>query len=109
MGLEKTIQDSQFKKTEPDAPSIWSVYLVRNRLNTLYCGISTDVARRFKEHQQGAPKGAKALRGKGPLTLMWQQEIGNRSQASQVEAKIKKLTRPQKELLIKGKLQAFDL
>lgn len=76
--------------------------MILTRLNTLYCGISTDVARRFQEHCQGAPKGAKSLRGKSPLTLMYSQEIGNRSLASQVEARVKKLTRAQKEQLISG-------
>lgn len=76
------------------------MYLVLTRLNTLYCGIATDVDRRFQEHCAGAPKGAKALRGKGPLKLVFQQEIGDRSLASQVEARVKKLTRTQKDELI---------
>lgn len=74
--------------------------MVLTRLNTLYCGISNDVDRRFQEHCAGAPKGAKALRGKGPLQLRFQQEIGDRSLASQVEARVKKLSRSQKDLLI---------
>ena len=40
----------------------WFLYLVRTADNALYTGITTDVARRFLQHQTG--KGAKALGGK---------------------------------------------
>ncbi len=46
------------------ADTQWSIYIVRNRLGSLYTGITTDVERRFNQHQNGT--GAKALRGKGP-------------------------------------------
>ena len=82
--------------------SIWSIYLIRCDNDNLYTGISTDVNRRLKEHQSGGIKSAKYLRGKGPLKLMFQAEIGNRSEASIVEAKVKKLSHDKKELLIKG-------
>ena len=82
----------------------WSVYLIQCHNKNLYTGISTDVSRRFKEHQSNSAKSAKFLRGKGPLRLVFKAEIGNRSQASMMEAKIKKLTRLDKERLICGKL-----
>ena len=82
--------------------SVWSLYLVQCNNNSLYTGISTDVARRFAEHQSNGLKTAKYLRGKGPLTLVFQAEIGNRSEASIMEAKIKKLPRNDKQRLISG-------
>ena len=87
----------------------WSVYLIRTRLDTLYCGITTDVNRRFQEHSNGAPKGAKALRGKGPLELVFQQEIGDKSLASKIEARIKKLSRSQKNQIIQLSPDLKDL
>jgi putative endonuclease len=78
--------------------SPWFVYLVRCKDGSLYTGITTDVERRFTEHQIG--KGAKYLRGKAPLTLAWQQEIGSRSAALSAEASIKKLSRAEKETMI---------
>ncbi|MGP6213224.1 DNA damage response exodeoxyribonuclease YhbQ, partial [Escherichia coli] len=45
----------------------WYLYLIRTADNKLYTGITTDVERRYQQHQSG--KGAKALRGKGELTL----------------------------------------
>ncbi len=45
----------------------WYLYLIRTADNALYTGITTDVQRRYKQHQSG--KGAKALRGKGELDV----------------------------------------
>jgi putative endonuclease len=75
--------------------SEYSLYLVECRDGSLYTGIATDVSRRIEEHAQGA-KGAKYLRGKGPLKLVYQQAIGDRSLASKVESRIKRLSKIQK-------------
>ncbi len=80
--------------------SSWSLYIIRCKNSHLYTGISTDVERRFHEHQSNSPPGAKYLRGKGPLELVFQAEVGNRSQASIAEAEIKKLSKIEKEALI---------
>jgi len=82
----------------------WSLYLIRCNKGSLYTGITTDVERRFKEHQSSSSKSAKYLRGKGPLILVFSEEIGNRSQASIAEARVKKLSRAEKNNLIKGSL-----
>ncbi|MBT5220678.1 MAG: GIY-YIG nuclease family protein [Woeseia sp.] len=74
----------------------YSVYLVRCRDGSVYTGIATDVARRLTEHDQG-PRGAKFLRGKGPLTLIYEQEIGDRSLASKIESRVKRLPKMDKE------------
>lgn len=80
----------------------WYVYLVRTAGGSLYTGITTDVGRRFAEHQAGAPKGARSLRGKGPLTLEFHAETRNRAMASRLEWAIKQWPRDQKEALIRG-------
>ncbi|UXI04583.1 GIY-YIG nuclease family protein [Photobacterium sp. TY1-4] len=77
----------------------WSVYLIRTATNQLYCGVTTDVARRFREHQ-GSPKGAKYLRGKGPLHLAWAAPVGEKRTAMQLEYRIKRLTKAQKESIV---------
>lgn len=76
----------------------WYVYIVRCRDGSLYTGIATDVERRLGEHQAG--KGAKYLRGRGPLKLVFEKKIGKRGQALKIERKIKGLTRREKEDLI---------
>ena len=95
-----------------DSPSTpvadWYVYLVRDRNNSLYCGISTDVARRFSQHSTG--KGAKALKGKGPLDLVWSEKVGtSRSFALKVEYRIKQLKKSQKERLISKQIDLANV
>jgi len=63
--------------------------------DTLYTGIATDVDRRLQEHRS-SPVGAKYLRGRGPLQIMLQKEVGDRSLASRVEYRFKRLSRVQK-------------
>lgn len=78
----------------------WYLYLVRNNSNALYTGITTDVMRRFGEHQASGPKAAKALKGKGPLILEFSYAVADRGVASKLEYRIKKLPKAKKELLI---------
>ncbi len=85
------------KKSEGQQ-SNWYLYLVREKNNALYCGITTDVQRRFEQHKAGT--GAKALKGKTPLILAFSCFVGSRSTASQVEYQIKKLNKKVKERLV---------
>ncbi|KRV67838.1 GIY-YIG nuclease family protein [Aeromonas veronii] len=85
---------------QPSAPSRWSVYMVRTATGLLYTGISTDPQRRLRQHQSG--KGARALRGKGPLTLAWQQEVGEKGAALRIEYRLKQQPKSFKEQLIKS-------
>ncbi|ENM5889826.1 GIY-YIG nuclease family protein [Vibrio mimicus] len=86
---------------ETPASPLWSVYLVRTARNALYCGITTDVQRRFAQHQKGS--GAKALRGKGPLELAWSHPVSDdKSAALKLECRIKALSKAQKETLVAG-------
>ncbi len=87
----------------------WWVYLIRTAQGRLYTGISTDVERRYQEHQSGLKRAAKSLRGKGPLKLVYQEMIGGRSAASKLEAKIKALSKVQKERLVRGELRINQL
>lgn len=73
----------------------YSVYLVRCRNGSLYTGIAKDVARRFAEHEGGVA-GAKYLRGRGPLKLVFQHSIGARGLALRIEHRIKQLSRKEK-------------
>jgi len=79
----------------------WHLYLVRSHDGSLYTGITIDVARRFAEHQGNGDTGAKYLRGRGPLVLVFQKKLGGRSLALGVESKIKQLSKARKEELIR--------
>ena len=76
----------------------WYVYIVRCDDGTYYTGITTDVARRIEEHNNGT--GAKYTRSRTPVELEESKNFSNRSEASKEEARIKKLTRTKKEKLI---------
>lgn len=78
----------------------WHVYLIRCGDGTLYTGVATDVSRRLEEHRSGVGKGAKYLRGRGPLQLVLERTVGPRGVALSVESRIKKLRRARKEELI---------
>ena len=79
--------------------AVWSVYIIRCADDSLYTGIATDVARRLGEHES-CSIGSKYLRGRAPLELVFKQELGDRSVASKIEHRIKKLPRHQKEKIV---------
>jgi len=81
----------------------WFVYIVSTASGTLYTGISTDPLRRLGEHA-GSSRGSRSLRGKGPLQLVFQHPAVDRSTASKLEARIKKLPRQDKLRLLNGEL-----
>jgi putative endonuclease len=85
----------------------WQVYIVLTAAGLLYTGISTDPVRRLKEHTEGK-KGARSLRGKGPLQIVFLATAADRSAASILEARIKGLSRAQKLQLISGDLTLVD-
>ena len=76
----------------------WYLYILRCGDGTLYTGITTDVEKRLEQHRSG--KGAKYTRGRGPLELVYQEELEDHSQALKREYVMKALKRPQKEKLI---------
>jgi len=77
---------------------LWSVYLVRTARGELYTGIALDVLERFAAH--GAGRGARFLRGRGPLELVYRCRIGARGLALRAEHRLKHLTRAEKEALV---------
>ncbi len=87
----------------------WFLYLIRCRNGRLYTGITTDVERRFEEHESGDKKGSKYLRGKAPLKLVMKKRVGDRSMALKIEAKVKKLSKIEKELLVDGKIKIREI
>jgi len=88
--------------------TVWSVYIIRCADGSLYTGIATDVARRLSEHESGAI-GSKYLRGRAPLELVFEQALGDRSLATKIEHRIKKLPRTEKERLVDRTAQLDEL
>jgi putative endonuclease len=76
------------------------VYLLRCRDGSLYCGWALDVPKRLAEHEAG--KGSRYTRSRRPVELAWSAEVESRSAAMREEARIKRLPRSEKLLLIRG-------
>ena len=75
------------------------VYILLTERNTLYCGYTDNVEKRFKNHAEG--KGAKYTKANKPLKIVWQKEFETKSEALKEEYRIKhKLSRKQKLDLI---------
>lgn len=80
--------------------SEWYLYLLRTRDGDLYTGIATDVPRRIAEHAGGGARGAKFLRARGPLELVYEVRLGSRSVALRAEYRLKKLPKSQKQSIV---------
>lgn len=83
--------------------SNWFVYILRCADNTLYTGVTTDIKRRVKEHNgEGAKgKGAKYTKPRRPVTLAYQESALSRSSALIREAQLRKLSKIEKQKLVK--------
>ncbi len=78
----------------------WIVYILRCKDNSLYTGITIDIERRLVEHNGDNRLGSRYTRARRPVTLVYQEKVTTRSQASRREAEIKQLSKADKELLI---------
>jgi putative endonuclease len=74
------------------------VYLLRCGDRSLYCGWTHDVERRLAQHRAG--RAARYTRSRQPVELAWVVELPDARSARREEARIKRLTRPQKLALV---------
>jgi len=77
---------------------MWYVYIVECRDNSLYTGISTNVFRRVSEHKSKI--GAKSLRGKIPVKLVYFERAENQVRASKREREIKGWNKKKLKLIL---------
>lgn len=77
---------------------VWTVYILECADGTLYTGITDDLPRRLKAHEDG--KGAKYTRGRGPLKLRYRENVPDKSTALKRECAIKRLRRGEKMALL---------
>lgn len=79
--------------------SKYYAYILRCTDDTLYTGVTNDIARRLIDHQTG--KGGKYTRAHPGVEIIYVEECGGRGDALRREIIIKKLHREQKLELIK--------
>lgn len=73
---------------------MWFIYILQCSDGTLYTGITNNLERRIKQHNDG--KGAKYTRGRGPVILIKKFEVETKSQALKMELQIKSLSKDEK-------------
>lgn len=78
------------------------IYLVRCSDDSLYCGWTTDLKRRIDAHNGHIPGGAKYMRGRRPVTLVYAESFHQKQEAQRREYAIKRMTKTKKLRLIKG-------
>ncbi len=82
--------------------TFWWVYMIQCRNKSLYTGISTDVERRFNEHQNNDKKASKYCSGLRPLKLVYKSlPFKNKSEVSKEEYRIKQMSHKEKLEYIK--------
>ena len=74
------------------------VYMLRRKDGSLYTGWTNDLEHRLAMHNSG--RGAKYTRGRGPLELVYSEELPDKEAALRRECAIKKLRREQKLALL---------
>ena len=71
--------------------------------NTLYTGITNDIEKRIKTHQEG--KGSKYVRSRSPFKLIYSEMHIDKSSACKRESEVKGWTRKEKILNLKLRLK----
>ena len=78
---------------------MYYTYIVECTDSTYYTGYTTKLKRRVEVHNKG--KGAKYTRARRPVKLVYWEEYDTKEEAMKREWKIKKMSRREKEKLIK--------
>ncbi len=76
-------------------------YLVKCADQTLYCGWTNHLEERVRAHNEG--KGAKYTKSRRPVELVYWETFETRTEAMKREAAIKKMSRKEKEELVKSR------
>ena len=78
----------------------WLIYILECIDGSLYCGITNNLEKRLKQHNGEIKGGAKYTRSHWPCKLVYKEKSASRSEASQREIVIKKMSRDEKQALI---------
>lgn len=70
------------------------VYLILCENNSLYCGWTTNLIKRFQVHKSG--KGAKYTRAHKPIEIYYYESFNNEKDARKREVQIKKMNHNEK-------------
>lgn len=85
-----------------DENSSWSVYLLRCGDHSLYTGVTANLRRRLRQHNGELAGGARYTQSRRPVAVVWVMAAADRSAAQRLEARLKRLSKGDKEKLIRG-------
>lgn len=80
----------------------YTLYILRTSSNTLYIGQTNDLEKRLKQHKDKKGKGSKYMRAFDSFGLVYTEDFETRSDALKREAFLKKLSKKEKEKLIRS-------
>ncbi|MBN2206610.1 MAG: GIY-YIG nuclease family protein [Candidatus Aminicenantes bacterium] len=92
----KSVREAAAPDGAGEAP--WFLYILRCGDGSFYTGITNDIERRLKAHQDG--KASRYTRTRRPVDLVYREACGGRSLALARECAVKALSRERKEKLI---------
>ena len=68
-------------------PAVYRVYVLQNREGRFYVGLSDDLLRRVREHNDGQSQWTK---GRGPWSVVWQSQELTLTEARKLENRLKR-------------------
>lgn len=80
----------------------WVVYILECRDGWLYVGLTSNLLRRWREHQRG---GSRFTKGHPPTQVMHVEHYATRTAAERRERQLKGWTRAKKRALAEGNLE----
>jgi putative endonuclease len=80
-------------------PVVWVLYVLTCGDRTLYTGITTDLARRVQQHNNGSA--SRYTRSRLPVKLVHQERCRGRAHAQKKEYAMKQLSRKEKKEYIR--------
>ncbi|MEN8264233.1 MAG: GIY-YIG nuclease family protein [Nitrospirota bacterium] len=94
------IKQMQVKEKTASCKNVerWTIYILRCNDGTLYTGITKDIERRVKQHNDG--KGSKYTQTRLPVTVVYSETKMGRANALVREAEIKHYSKEKKEQLV---------
>jgi predicted GIY-YIG superfamily endonuclease len=98
MGRSPRVKSGETEMKEPADP--WFVYILRCADRSFYTGITKDLERRCRQHNNGVA--SRYTRGRLPTKRVWQETHPSQSSALMREAAIKAMTRKEKMALIRA-------
>ena len=91
----------ELKKPVPPSAKQWVLYVLLCKDKTFYCGITNDLTRRIRQHNDG--KGARYTKGRGPVVLLKSWPAASQSAALKAERAFKALSKHAKVKKLKSR------